>query len=727
MRRATWLLLLLLALPVTAAEISIRKLEGSIVLDGDLSDAGWTSAARVEEFFEYSRSDNAAPPVHTTAYLGYDDRYLYVAFQCDDPRPAAIRAPFVDRDQVLDDQDYVGIALDTQNERRSSVVFRVNPRGVQADLVRTDATETEDFAPDFFFESSAKMTTKGWVAEMRIPLSSLRFPAKDVQEWAVILVRNYPRDFRYVMASTRIPKGSNCYICHADTLAGLANLPRGGHITVAPYSTAARDEQFSGTPLATQSLNSETGFDMKWSASPKLTLDATLNPDFSQIESDVPQVSVNSRVALSYPEKRTFFLEGVDLFSTPFNAVYTRSITAPAWGIRTTGMFGSTAYTVLAVEDRGGGSVVIPGRYGSSTVPQDFRSTVAIGRLLHAIGDSSAGLLISDREVNGGGYNRVIGPDFVWMITKADKLRGQYLYSSTENPDRPDLSPLFDGSSATGHAARIVYARNTSHYDIFSHVIDYSPHFRNDNGYMPWADLRGTYFEYGQHLYPKRGFASYIRPFFGIGYESAWRGGGFGFYFEGKFGTSGWIEYHPAERDGVSSGGWLGPYQFTEVHLKAAPTRWLPAMTLDGSIGERGDYVNSRVGNGASYTFTASVRPTVHFEAAASFNQEWLDVQGSRLYSANVNRVKGTYIFNERSLARVIVQKSNASRSTELYQSPVTPRDGDLSLSALYGYRLNWQTTAYIGYGDYRLLDDTNRLMPTSRSLFAKVSYAFQR
>ena len=727
MRRATVLLLVVLASALHAAptQLTIDKLQGSIVLDGDLADSGWAGASHVEQFFEYSRGDNTAPPVRTVTSLAYDDRFFYVAFRCDDPRPSSIRAPFVDRDQVLADQDYITVALDTQNDRRSATIFRVNARGVQADSVLNDANGTEDYAPDFFYEASARVTPEGWVAEIRIPLSSLRYPDNDPQTWGVILARNYPRDFRYTMASTRIPKGSGCYLCHASTLTGLAGLPRGGHITVAPYSTASRDEQRIGTDLAADPVRSDGGLDLKWNASSKLTIDATLNPDFSQIESDVPQVSVNSRFALSYPEKRAFFLEGVDLFSTPLRAVYTRSITSPAWGIRATGQTGTTAYTLLAVEDRGGGAVVLPGSEGSSFVRQDFRSLAVIGRLRTSIGSSFAGLLLSDREVQGGGHNRVIGPDFLWKMTTADKLQGQYLFSVTQNPNRPDLSVLFDGRSGNGHAARVVYTRDTDRYDIFSHVIDYSPRFRTDNGFIPWADLRGTYFELGGHIYPKSGFASYIRPYAGGGHESKWQGGSAGFYFEGKLGSSGWIGYHPAEKDIVR--GQKIPYRFTEVHLKANPSRFLPTMTLDGSIGQRIDYVNARVGNGAALTFTSSVRPTEHLELAANINREWLNVEGSRLYAADIDRLKATYVFNGRSLARLVAQRSNVDRTTRLYRESVSPRDGDFTLSALYGYRLNWQTTFFVGYGDFRLLDENDRFMPDSRSVFMKMSYAFQR
>ena len=724
MRKAA--LVLVLAISTSARAETISRLQGSIVLDGDLTDSGWAHALRIEDFVEFAKGDNVKPPVATTAWLTYDERYLYVAFRNDDPAPRAIRAPFVDRDQVLPDQDYDTILIDTQNDRRSAFIFRVNPRGVQTDSVFNDGNQVEDFAPDFFYETAARITPQGWTAEMRIPLSSLHYPDKNPQKWGVMLTRNYPRDFRYLMSNTRLPKGRNCFVCYAATLDGLSDLPSAGHITVAPYSTAARDEQRIGGVLSPDPVRSDGGVDVKLGVSSRLTMDATLNPDFSQIESDVPQVSVNSRFALSYPEKRPFFLEGVDLFSTPLRAVYTRSITSPAWGIRATGQLGNTAYTILAAEDRGGGAVVLPGAESSSLAAQDFRSLALIGRVRTSIGKSFAGLLLSSREVQGGGHNRVIGPDFLWKITPADVLQGQVLFSATQNPTRPDLANVFDGRTQNGRASRFVYTRDTAKYDVFAHAIDYTPGFRTDNGFLPWANLHGTYFEFGGHVYPLKGFASYLRPFIGVGQESAWRGGSIGVYFEGKLGTSGWVGYHPAERDRVG-GTFTRGYSFTEVHLKANPWSFLPTVTLDGSFGERVDYVNVRVGHGAAFTLTSSLRPTRHLELAANINREWLNVGLAQLYGADIDRLKATYVFTLRSLARIVAQRSNVDRTARLYTNQVSPRDGDFTLSALYGYRLNWQTTFFLGYGDFRLLDENNRFLPTRRSVFMKASYAFQR
>ncbi|HLJ73254.1 MAG TPA: DUF5916 domain-containing protein, partial [Thermoanaerobaculia bacterium] len=665
-----------------ATGLTINRLQAPIVIDGDVSDSGWEHALRIDTFVETAKGDNAAPPVRTVAWLAYDDRYLYAAFRSSDPKPAAIRAPFVDRDQVLPDQDYVAVMLDTQNDRRAAVVFRVNARGVQTDSIFNDGDQTEDFAPDFFYESAARINDDGWTAEMRIPLSSLRYPDRDPQSWGIILVRNYPRDFQYTMTSVHLPKGRNCYVCYAEALGGLTSLPRGGHMTVAPYSTAAHDEQWNGGQLTARPLTSETGADFKWSASPKLTVDATVNPDFSQIEADIPQVSANSRFAFSYAEKRPFFLEGVDLFSTPLKIVYTRSITAPAWGIRATGQSGSTAYTLLAAEDRGGGSVILPGPEGSSTIPQDFHSLVLIGRARTSIGKSFAGLLFTDREDQGGGHNRIIGPDFLWKIDAADRLLGQAVISDTTH-------------SGSGHAGKFTYTRDKKYYDIWSQSFDYSRHFRADDGFVAAAGIHGTDVEFGAHVYPKRGFASYIRPFIGGGKEATWSGLWTGVYFEGKLGISGWFAFHPGDRDQVQ-GAFTRQYNFTEFHYKASPSMRLPAITLDGTYGERVDYANVRVGHGGSIVLTSSIRPTTHLELAASIDHEWLNVRSDPLYTADIDRLKATYVFDSRSLARLIVQRSNTDRTAWLYADPVSPRDGDLTVSALYGYRLNWQTTFYV-------------------------------
>src|SRR5262249_18006926 len=241
--------------------------------------------------------------------------------------------------------------------------------------------------------------------------------------------------------SAMLPRGGNCFICRANVLTGLEGLPKGGRLIVAPYATLKQESTAPtpGAPLESGPVKFDGGGDIKWTPNENNAVDAAINPDFSQIESDVAQITANQRFALFYPEKRPFFLEGIELFSTPVQAVYTRTITAPRWGARATGKLGGTAYTVLVTEDKGGGSVVIPRTNGSTFADHDFRSFAGIARVRQDLGRSFVSVLATDREIEGGGHNRVIGPDFQWRPGKDDTVTGQLLFSNSLTPNRPDL------------------------------------------------------------------------------------------------------------------------------------------------------------------------------------------------------------------------------------------------------------------------------------------------
>ena len=214
---------------------------------------------------------------------------------------------------------------------------------------------------------------------MRIPFSSLRYRNTDPQTWGILLYRNRPRDFRYQMFSTRLPRGSNCFVCRANPLLGLSGLPEGGHIVIAPYvnaSDAAVPTGGLGTAALAAGGRSRSRSRREMGARRRQRPRCDGQSDFSQVESDTAQISANERFALFYPEKRPFFLEGVDLFATPIQAVYTRTITAPNWGGRATGKAAGVRYTALVAEDDGGGTVIVPGPVNSEFEDQAFKSTV---------------------------------------------------------------------------------------------------------------------------------------------------------------------------------------------------------------------------------------------------------------------------------------------------------------------------------------------------------------
>jgi Domain of unknown function (DUF5916) len=440
--------------PARGAEIRMGRTTGPIAIDGDLGDAGWQGAARIDTWYETNPGDNIPAKVRNVAFLAYDDSYLYAGFEFADPDPSKIRAPYTDRDNVAGYLDYGGLILDSKGDGKTATLFLATPRGIQYDAASDDSTGIENSSPDFYWDAAGRITKDGWQLEIRIPFSSLRYSKSDVQTWNVLLYRNYPREFRTQHFSAKLPRGENCFICHANPLLGLVGLPRGGALVAAPYLSAQEEgvpRGDSSRTLVNKPVKATGGLDVKWTPDAVTALDATLNPDFSQVESDVAQISANERFALSYPEKRPFFLEGVELLSTPIQAVYTRTITSPSWGARATGKVGTTSYTALVAEDRGGGSAVLPGPNGSCLANQDFHSLVAVGRVRHDLGNSFGSLLVTDREIRGGGSNRVIGPDFQWRPSANDTLTGQVLYSWSRTPDRPDLSPEWTGESLSGH------------------------------------------------------------------------------------------------------------------------------------------------------------------------------------------------------------------------------------------------------------------------------------
>src|SRR5216683_2691426 len=174
--------------PPPPPPITIHRAEGAIKIDGDLSDPGWKNAATIDKFYETSPSDNIPAKIRTVAYLTYDDRAFYIGVRCDDPEPNKIRAPYVDRDNVIGTDDNIAVFIDTRNDKRTAMELRVNPRGIQGDGIFNDANGgTEDFSPDFFYDTAAKIDASGWSAEYRIPFSSLRYPDRDVQTWNILI------------------------------------------------------------------------------------------------------------------------------------------------------------------------------------------------------------------------------------------------------------------------------------------------------------------------------------------------------------------------------------------------------------------------------------------------------------------------------------------------------------------------------------------------------------
>jgi hypothetical protein len=719
--------------------LQIKKVSGPIVLDGDLTDAGWQGVPAVTQWFETNIGDNVEPQVNNVAWLAYDEDNFYAGFQFEDPDPKGVRAPLGDHDAISGSTDYGGIIVDSRNDGKSAQMFLANVRGVQYDALSNDATG-EDNAPDYFWDAVGKKTDTGWNLEIRVPFSSLRYSSTDVPTWGIMLYRNYPRDRRYQFFSTRLPRDSNCFICNSSKLVGLSSLPRGSHLVIAPFATAGQVSLpaggVPGNDLEAEDVDSEFGLDLKWNPSANAAIDATVNPDFSQIESDAAQIVANERFALFFPEKRPFFLEGVDLLSTILNVTYTRTITDPLGGLRATGRFGEkTAYTVLGTHDDGGGLVILPGPQGSRFALQDFESDVGVMRVRRDVGASYVSVLGNARLIDGGGHNVVFGPDFQWRPRPTEAITGQALWSDSHTPDRPDLAAEWDGRKLADHAFQLQWSHSTRHEDWFVAGQDIGDDFRADNGFIPQVGYREIYGEVGYTIWPESTFFNRVR-FFSANYLDAEPDGdplnrrvSIGTGANGALNSFIRLELN---HDDIRVGDTMLSRFRPRLRLESTPSSLFSNMFADFFVGEEIDFDNAREGTGATILGGLTVRPTEHLELRGDFSWRWLDVDegapfAGRLFTAQVERLRSTYSFSARSFVRLIGQHVRTDREPALYTFPVPVRVTDVSFSGLLAYKLNWQTVMYLGYGDQRLfLESTADLEPARRSAFAKVSYAWQ-
>ncbi len=723
--------------PLEPPPLQIRKATGAITVDGNLDDAGWRDAVRVETWYETNVGDNAAPPVPSVGWLAYDEAFLYAAFEFGDPHPEHIRAPYNDRDVLGQDTDYGGVILDPRHDGRTGLLLLANARGVQYDSISDDTTGNEDSAPDVFWNAAGRVTADGWRLELRVPFSSLRYPAGDPRTWGIMLYRNYPREYRYQMFSTTLPRGGSCFICRSNPLSGLAGLPRAGGLVLAPHATGRRVDRplaEPGSALRRGPLRGSFGLDAKWLPSVDHALDATFEPDFSQIESDVAQIGANERFALFFPEKRPFFLEGVELLSTPAQAVYTRTLTSPRWGARATGKLGATAYTALVAQDEGGGSVIVPAANGSELAPQDFRSLAGVARARRDLGRSFVSLLATAREHDQSqAHNRVLGPDFQWRHGAGDVVTGQALWSDTHTPKRPDLATEWDGRRLRGHALELSWSHNRRHFDLTTQARDYGRGFRADNGFVPQVGFRQGYFESGWTFRPQ-GFLRRLRTFAildhigdasdGLIFQRVSAGAG----MNGRFNS--FLRLH-AVADRVRALDRVLPRQQLLFTLEANPFRRLTDLGLRGSLGQEIDFAEARPGRGASLTLRATARPTDHLELRFDGTRRFLDLETPggaqvRLFTARVERLRATYTFNARAFLRAVGQYVETRRDPALYTAAVARRSAGFSGSLLFAYKLDWQTVLFVGYGDERALHDDDRLERAARQVFVKVSYAWQ-
>ncbi len=693
---------------------------------------------KISDFIQNQPRDGEPASQRTDAYLGYDEQNLYIVFVAFDQEPEKIRARWERRESAFDD-DFVEVTIDTYNDRRRGYIFWSNPLGIQAEGIWTEESREPDFSFDTVWHTRGQVTKHGYVVWMAVPFKSLRFSAQPDQTWNLTLLRVIPRanEWSYWPHVSAKLEGR---LSQAHEVNGLNNISPGKSIFLIPYGsfrsfqlldrnltppTIVRDRQFDG------------GIDAKFVIKDSFVLDLTANPDFAQVESDQPQITVNQRFEVFFPERRPFFLENSDFFQTPLQLVFTRRIADPQFGARLTGKAGPYAIGAMLIDDQA------PGRSLSLAQPeQDRRAFFAIGRVRRDIlRQSNIGAIYTHRQFQDS-YNRVGGIDGRIKINQNWVSGFQSVASSTRTLDGEQL----DGSATTGYLYR---SGRQFNYNLEYREI--SPDFRTETGFVRRTDIRSIeqnvtygFRPEGKYLisWGPRIFTDHSWDYRGTRLDAT-VGGGLGWELIGRTEISLYALTNrerlrpkdfpvlPVNRDFASNvkGMEFGTSFLPWLSIQGEYSRWaginfVPVENREPFLGDR---TQSSMG--------LTVRPTnrLRVDTTYLFSRLLSRETGANIFNNHIIRSRWNWQLNKELSLRVILQYEALLTNPQLTALETRKNfNGDF----LFTYQLTPWTALYVGYNSnlqnlalvqgrpaIRTRDD---FLNDGRQLFVKMSYLFR-
>ncbi len=437
--------------PEKASPVRVAKFESAPVIDGKLDDEIWKQAVVLKDFYQVQPGDNIAPSKPTEVLLGYDAKFLYVAYRAFD-EPDKVRATVAKRDAIFDD-DYVGLFFDTFNDQRKAYEMNFNPLGIQADGVLTEGSG-EDFSVDVVVESKGMVGSDGYTVEVAIPFKSLRYEAGKDKLWGVHFYRRIKRFNNELSMWMPLSRDKTSWLAQAGHITGLEGLSTERTLEVIPSltlsETGKRVDSYGPFPAAIETgrmVNEPVKFDpgltVKYGITPTVTLDLALNPDFAQVEADQTVITANQRFPIFFEEKRPFFLEGIDIFRTPLQPVHTRAIIDPDVAVKLSGKRGKNSFGIMLASDNGPGNFVGDERLDEGNFRfLDKNAYIGVLRLKRDVGaDSSLGLVATtynfiEKHNNLGGFDgRIrINPTTTFTFQTLGTSSRRYFY----NPDKDE-------------------------------------------------------------------------------------------------------------------------------------------------------------------------------------------------------------------------------------------------------------------------------------------------
>ena len=450
--------------------------------------------AEVKDFIQNAPRDGEAATEKTEVWLGHTQSTLYFVFICYDHRPAEIRGHLARRENIVKD-DNVAVLLDPFQDRRKGVMFSVNPAGVQADAAWTENLDP-DYSYDQVWDSEGRVTREGWMALIAIPFRSIRFRRSSV-DWGVVFVRSFPRNSE-ADYWPRVATNISGVLSQEGTLHGLEGLTGSHNLQLNPYVLAQNERTLVNLdPLnpyfSSRRLEGTAGGEAKVILKDSVVLDGTINPDFSTVESDQPQFTVNQRYPVYFPELRPFFLENANYFATPIQLVYTRNIVHPEYGARITGKIHHTNLGAFVIDDRTPGASAAPG-----DPLYHKRALFAVGRVSQDWGKGSSVGLIYTGEEFGQGWNRIGGADTTLRFNDKWTAYAQWVESST----RGDLDSGIPPTYTAGPAADLRLQRSGHTLNLISEYQDFSTGFQTQLGFIPTSNIRNNHTYLSYQWYP---------------------------------------------------------------------------------------------------------------------------------------------------------------------------------------------------------------------------------
>jgi hypothetical protein len=715
----------------------LRPATSEVKVDGVLDEQAWEDATVIPVLYEWFPGNNTEPPVETEALVTFGERALYVAFRAKDPNPKQIRAHLMDRDQISTfvQDDYVIVQLDTFNDGRRAFQFRINPLGVQADAFSSEVEGIEDWSWDMIWDSKGRITADGYVVEIAFPFNQLRFQStQDVQTWGIDVGRSYPRSSRHRMNNAGRDRNLSCIICQFNKVTGLQGLKPGKNLEFDPTLTASRTDELDEYPegsLEDGDGEVEAGITARWGITPSLVLTGTINPDFSQVEADVAQLAINERFALFYEEKRPFFLEGVDVFSTPINAVYTRTVISPDWGLKLTGKQNRNGIGLFAAEDTVN-LLLFPSNQRTDSTLLDESVTSGVVRYRRDVGaNSSLGVIYTGREGENSYHNRVGGFDGLFRIGDKDTVEFQYLYSDTQYADSVAAEYEQPLGSFTDDAFELEYTHDSNKWFWQLEYEDFGPGFRVDSGFVPRVDTKEAGF-----FVMRRFWAPAEKDPWWDRWDVIARGERVedhegqltdeNFEFIGRlFGplqtiVNGSIGRKKEYYEGIL----YEDLDWGELGFEMQPSGAIK-LELFALAGDSIDYANNQPADELLLVPGLEAKLGRHVNLRFDHTMQRLDVEGGKLFEANLSQARLIYNFNVRSFVRGIFQWRDIERNPDLYSFEVEPKTETLFTQLLFSYKLNARTVLFAGYSDNHLGQENIDLTQTNRTFFFKIGYAW--